>query len=218
MRISAPKRGRRGSKRLDLTDIRHVLRDTRVWAGIGVVTTPEGAESHWDTIQVDGVDADIIVDVVLHPSETPVTCRVLAGVWDIPDEGDEVAVLVPEGHIDFMPVIVGRLSSNHVPTAQGPQPGRIVIERDEVLVHDGDGGAQALANETYRSHEDTLITAIRTAFAAINTYAVAIKPVADPSNAATPALTTALTTTFQAAVTAFNAAASTYLTTVLKGK
>lgn len=205
-------------KRLDLTDMREVFRDRRVWSGLGVVTKEQGQSQHWEVVQTDGDSVDILVDVVLHPSETPIRCRLPAGVWDVPDEGDEVGVILPEGALDFMPVIVCRLSTNSVPTAQGPQPGRIVIQRDEVIVHDGSGGAERLANETYRSHEDTFFTAIRTAMAAINTYAVAIKAVADPSNAVTPALTTALTTTFQAALTSFNALADSYLTDVLKAK
>lgn len=146
MRITKPYRGRKAVKRLDLTDMREVFRDRRVWSSVGVVTIPDGESTWWEIVQHDdGSSVDVLVDVVLHPSETPVTCRLAAGIFDVPDEGDEVAVILPEGAIDFMPIIVCRLSTNSVPTAQGPQPGRIAIIRDQVVVHDGDGGAVSLA-------------------------------------------------------------------------
>jgi len=143
MRITAPKRGRRGAKRLDLTDMRDLFRDHRMWFALGIVERPDDGD---DTAIIGATDVQI--EVVLQPSLQPVTCRLPAGVWDVPDEGDEVMVGLPEGAIDFMPVIVGRLSSGHVAAVQGPQAGRIVLERDEVLVHDGNGGAVSLALKT----------------------------------------------------------------------
>ncbi len=163
----------------------------------------------------NGNTVDILVDVVLHPSETPVTARLAAGIWDVPDVGDEVAVLVPDGAIDFMPIIVARLSTNHVPTVQGPQPGRIVIERDEVIVHDGSGGAErAVMGETYRSAEDTLFTALSTFAAAISTFAATCVGPTAPQLTALQSAATAIET----AITTFENGGSTYLTTVLKAK
>lgn len=141
MRITKPKRGRRASKRLDLTDMRELFRDRRVWGAIGVVVKPNAAE-HYQAVTAP---ADVIVEVTLQPSLTPVSCRVGAGLWIIPEEGEEVAVLLPEGAVDFMPTIVAILSSDNVPTAQGPTPGRIVLHRGQVYVHDGAGGAVSLA-------------------------------------------------------------------------
>lgn len=149
MRITKPKRGRGPVKRLDLTDMRELFKDRRLWSAIGIVMAPEG-EQHWEIVQNDAGDGvDIIVEVVTQPGLETVSCRLPAGVWDVPDEGDEVAIVFPEGDRDFMPVIVARLSTNVVPTAggQGPQPGRIVIARDEVFVHDGNGGAVSLARK-----------------------------------------------------------------------
>lgn len=145
MKVTKPKRSRGPVRRLDLTDMRELFRDRRVWSGIGIVTKPEGASQHWEIVQDGASSVDVLVDVVLQPSEEPVVCRLPAGVWDVPDEGDEVGVILPDGASDFMPIIVCRLSTNSVPTTQGPQPGRIVMVRDEVLVHDGNGGAVALA-------------------------------------------------------------------------
>lgn len=148
-RISKPKRSRSGSKRLDLTDMRELFRDRRVWTAIGVVTAPDDGGAHWQVETDDGGAVDVTVEVVLHPSETPVTCRLRGGGWwEVPALGDEVAVLVPEGAIDFMPLIVARLSSNTVPTTQGPDPSRVVIvapSGGEVVIHDGEGGAEAVA-------------------------------------------------------------------------
>lgn len=144
-RITKPMRGRTPTKRLDLTDMRALFKDGRVWSGLGIVHKPDGVAQHWEVVTDDGESVDILVEVVLQPSEEQITCRLKAGLWEVPDEGDEVIVIIPEGAIDFMPIIVGRLSNNVVPTTQGPQPGRLVIVNGEVLVHDGNGGAVSLA-------------------------------------------------------------------------
>lgn len=140
-KITAPLRGRRGSKRLDITDLREVLRDRRMWSAIGIVTKPDDGE-HFE--EVEG-PADVLVEVVLQPSLVPVTCRLPAVFFTVPVVGEEVAVLIPEGQCDFMPTIIAILSTNSLPTAQGPAEGRIAIVRGEVVVHDGNGGAVSLA-------------------------------------------------------------------------
>lgn len=140
MKITAPYRGRRASKRLDLTDMRELFRDRRVWTAIGKVTVPDGEASH-----VDISTGDVIVDVVLQPSLQDVTCRLAAGMWIVPAVGEEVLVAIPEGEMSFMPTIVAILSSGSVPATQGPAENRIAIVRQEVLVHDGGGGAVSLA-------------------------------------------------------------------------
>lgn len=139
-KITAPLRGRRAVKRVDLTDLREVLRDRRMWSAIGVVTKPDDAE-HFEEITGP---SDVLVEVVLQPTLIPVTCRLPAVFWTVPDVGEEVAVLIPEGAPDFMPIIVAILSSNSLPSAQGPAAHRIAITRAEVVVHDGAGGADPL--------------------------------------------------------------------------
>jgi hypothetical protein len=162
MSARTPKRRKVGTKRLDLTDIKHALREGRAWTALGTTYKPDDAEDYWRIVprSVDeggggpatvgpGDDGppgfDLIVEVELHPSGEIVSARVPAGVWDIPDLGDEVIVAIPDGEIDFHPSIVCRLASGTVPGAQGPAPGRIVIVRNEVFVHGGEGGAVALA-------------------------------------------------------------------------
>ncbi len=87
----------------------------------------------------------------------------------------------------------------------------------------GDTYADRLA--TYLDALDTLHTLLTATFEAINVYALAIKPLADPTNAVTPTLVTALTTTWVRGVTtytsaaaAFRAARTQYLSTRIKGE
>lgn len=146
MKITAPYRGRRPTKRLDLTDMRSLFADRRVWCVIGRVVVPPGEPSHFDA------DAsDVHVEVQSQPRLQDLTCRLAAGVWTVPKVGEEVLVAIPEGEIDFMPVIMHVLSTGSVPTVQGPAEDRIAIIRDEVVVHDGSGGAGTLA-----THQDLL--------------------------------------------------------------
>lgn len=151
MRITKPKRAKSGAKRLDLSDMRELFKDRRMWTAIGVVTAPEG-EAHWHVASNDsGTAVDVIVEVVLQPSEDQVSCRLRAGMWEVPAAGEEVAVLLPKGALDFMPIIVCTLSTRSVPTVQGPQPSRIVIvvpPGGDVLVHDGAGGAEELVKRS----------------------------------------------------------------------
>lgn len=146
-RISKPLRGQRATKHLDLTDMRAALADGRQWCGVGVVVKPEDGGEHWVIV---GDNADIMVEVELQPSQEVVTARLAAGMWIVPNLGDEVAVILPAGELDFMPVIVCVLASS-VPTTQGPTPTRIVIARGpgtEVLIHDGSGGAEPLVKRS----------------------------------------------------------------------
>lgn len=144
-----PKRGRRGAKRIDLTDMRHLFKDGRVWTGLGVVVAPNN-EPHWQIVadEETGDLLDVIVEVELQPSQVLVSARLRAGMWEVPALGDEVAVIIPDGAIDFQPVIVATLSSGVVPAVQGPQPGRIVIVSGEVMIHDGNGGAEPLVRKS----------------------------------------------------------------------
>lgn len=140
MKITAPFRGRRAAKKLDLTDMKHAFRDTRLWCAIGVVSAPDDGGPHFEVL-----GDDVHVEVVLQPSLTPVTCRLTGGTWRIPALGEEVIVAIPEGAIEFMPILIAPLSSGSVPTGQGPALGRVVVEAGEVTVHDGAGGAVSLA-------------------------------------------------------------------------
>lgn len=140
MKITAPFRGRSSSKRLDTTDIKHALGidGIKMWCAIAIVEAPQG-EPHFEVLA-----DDVHVEVVTQPSLIPLTCRLAAGVWRIPDVGEEVVVLIPEGEIAFMPILIDVLSSGSVPTTQGPALSASVIARPQVLIHDGTGGANPL--------------------------------------------------------------------------
>lgn len=161
MRIDKPKRGRKAAKRIDLTDIKEALRDRRQWTALGLIVAPTDGSPHWRIESDDqGNQVDVLVEVVLQPSQEQITARLAAGMWTVPALGEEVAVIIPAGRTDFMPTIVCILSSNSVPGGgQGPDPTTIVIARGSVLIHDGNGGAQALA---YKSDVDGVINYIQT--------------------------------------------------------
>lgn len=110
-----------------------------MWISIGVVTKPADAE------RFEVLTDDVTVEVILQPSLQDVTCRLAAAIWNVPNEGEEVVVVLAEGVLDFMPVVIAVLSTGSVPTTQGPAANRIVIQRGEVIIHDGAGGAAALA-------------------------------------------------------------------------
>lgn len=146
-RIVKPKRAARGAKRIDLSPIRDALRDGRVWTGLGVVVEPSDGGPHW---KIEG--DDIMIEAVLEPERVPVSARLAAGMWIVPNVGDEVAIIVPSGELDFMPTIVCVLGQA-VPTVDGPSPTNIVIARGSVLIHDGNGGAEELVKRSeFLSH------------------------------------------------------------------
>jgi hypothetical protein len=157
MRISAPRRQRRGAMRVDLKGLRDALADTRLWASLAIVALPEGeARPHWE-IDTDesGNIRDIFVDVVLVPANIEVEAR-LSGVGtgvamiDIPALGDEVIIVFPDGRLDHAPTIVARTSGSvrSDVEAQGPAPQRLVIIAPEVLIHNGDGTAEPLVRKS----------------------------------------------------------------------
>jgi len=152
MRISAPKRRRGGAKRFDPSGLQawiEALMARKQYATLATVVAPDGG-SHYELVAGDGDTlAAILVEVETMPDRVPLTCTLAEWGWLIPDVGDEVVVIIPSGQIDFQPVIVAiRQLSIPNPTGQGPAPGRRVIVADEVLVHDGSGGAESLALKT----------------------------------------------------------------------
>lgn len=151
-KIPKTMRRRVGAKKLDLSDLRHVLRDRRAWAGMGLVIEPEDGEPHFEIVVEDGNIVDILIEVEIVPERIHVTARLSGsggqntGLWQIPQIGDEVAVLIPDGEVDFCPIIVGVLSGGQIPNGggQGPDQTTTVIVNSKVLVHDGAGGAAPL--------------------------------------------------------------------------
>lgn len=142
---------RKGAHRLDLTPLKEALKDRRQWTALAVVIVPDGESEHW-ALEYDDAGAlvDIMVDVETQPEGLELSCRLggmsSVGALTIPNVGDEVLVCIPSGRIDFAPTITAILSSNELPdpAGQGPAMGRTIIVNSEVLIHDGDGGAEPL--------------------------------------------------------------------------
>jgi hypothetical protein len=136
------KRKRGGSKRLDLAPLREILKDRRCWVCMGLVTVPDGESSHYEILTTPG-RMDVLVEVETQPEGLDLTCRLNdAAIYRIPNVGDEVAIVIPAGEFDFMPIIVTTMASGTVP--DGVAPNVTVIANGEVLIHDGAGGAVPL--------------------------------------------------------------------------
>jgi hypothetical protein len=68
-RVTKPKRGRRGAKRLDLTSIREALRTGASGRRSASWSKPEDGDSHYEIV---GDNADVMVEVELSADRIPV--------------------------------------------------------------------------------------------------------------------------------------------------
>jgi hypothetical protein len=140
------KRRRGGAKRLDLAPLKEILKDRRCWTCMGTVVVPEGESSHFEIITTDG-QQDVLVDVETQPEGLDLTARLNdAAIWRIPNVGDEVAIVIPAGELDFMPIIVATCASGTLP--DGVAENVTVIANGQVLIHDGAGGAEELVKKS----------------------------------------------------------------------
>lgn len=115
-------------------------------------------------------------------------------------------------------------SGNEIPNIMGGnftmtmQPGALLQLLDSTISNP----EATVLGETYITDESTLLNALGVFLAVFNTYALAIKPVADPTNAATPTLTagvTALTAAINTRISAITSSLSAgipYLSSHLK--
>lgn len=150
--IKRSKRNRSPRRRLDLTAMREALATGDVWVALGVVALGDSS-SHWEIYE-----DDLLVEVETVPDEELLTCRLGSlcggegvGLWSVPALGTEVVVVVPRGDYTFTPCIVATLSSGDLP--DGVAPNVTVIANGEVLIHDGDGGAEPVITKTiYDNH------------------------------------------------------------------
>jgi hypothetical protein len=119
-----PPTRRQATKRPDLSNLKHVLRDERVWCFRGKVFAPDG-QSHW-FIDTDGGERRVYVHVQAIPSGLDVTCKLATcaggagtGLWFIPRAGTNVLVDVSDGAIDGFPAIVAVEDSGGFPDRAG---------------------------------------------------------------------------------------------------
>lgn len=145
------KRGRMRGKRFDPTDLKKIVREQRNWTAFGKVIRPEGVGPNEPHFDLDGTD--LLVDVEFQPTLIDVTCRVSAGfggpqlgLWAVPPVGAEVAVVIPDGELEHGPIVVGILSTGQLP--DGVAANVVVFAGQEVLIHDGTGGAESLVRQS----------------------------------------------------------------------
>lgn len=117
MKIDKVYRPKKGARKLDLTYVKEALKDGRCWACMGLVTKGDDG-SHFEL-----TTEDVLIEVEVQPSGERVTARLGTvaggagrGVWAIPAEGTEVALLMPDGDTSFMPIVVATLTTGEVPT------------------------------------------------------------------------------------------------------
>lgn len=172
------------------------------YAVLARTVRPSATEEHYELVLVDGVLVDITVEVETIPDRVPLTCSLGTGDRWIPQLGDTVVVVLPSGQIDFVPTIVAVLPAQIPnPDGQGPALGRRILVADEVLVHDGTGGAVPLALKSDVDAVNDRVAALQSAHNG-HAHIGVTTGVGTSGTPATPANTTA----------------STVGTTVLKGK
>lgn len=150
------KRRKKAVKRLDLSAIKESLKDSRLWACLGVVKA-EGTGAYYELS-----DDDVLVEVQLQPSQTHITARLGtiggsfgAGVWAVPPEGAEVLVVFPDGDLTLAPVITCLYTSGSLPESVGPTTLVVACPASgQVLIHDGSGATHKLVTkEAFAAHK-----------------------------------------------------------------
>lgn len=126
------KRKRVRAKRLDVTDLRALVEDHRVWFFHAVVIDPDGAGQHFDLDE-----EDLFIEIETQPGQLDLTARLGSafggpgeGLWHIPPVGAEVVVALPAGRIDFQPTIVSVLSGGLLPARVSNDRTVFVTEKD----------------------------------------------------------------------------------------
>lgn len=171
MKIQKQPRKRQPARRVDLSPIKEALKDRRCWACMGLVVSGDD-DNHYE---LDGVD--LLVEVELVPSQERLTARLGTvaggpgrGVWAVPAVGTEVALIVPEGDVEFMPIIVATLSTGNV-TADLDET--IVIMNNDAgdiaIIPSGDvrlgsktANEQVIRGNSFQTKYNNLLTLLKT--------------------------------------------------------
>jgi hypothetical protein len=202
-----------------------------MWCKFGKVIKPDSATEHWKTQDLEGGGKVILVEVETMPDGCDLTCRLSSGfssgggngAWAIPRLGSIVGVAVPDGEIEFMPIVFGVLDCNAPPDGLDETLSLIVDDRTLAVrvpkfqMGDSDAGQAFIKGTDRRQHETSLTTALTTFLTAVETYAGAIAGIADPSGSATTTLTGAITT-MSTAITTYESQAQQDLSTIVFGK
>lgn len=117
-------RGKTPAKRMDVSNLKHVLRDERIWCFRGRVFAPDGG-SHW-RVDTSGGGRRVLVEVESLTTGLHVTCKLSTcaggsgtGLWFIPKAGTIVLVDISDGAIEGFPAIVGVEDSGGFPERAG---------------------------------------------------------------------------------------------------
>lgn len=208
-------------------NLRKFLADDSIHTLSGTVVKPPGEDKHYFVND----EHNLVVHVETHHHSVPVIANLSNGhgVWSVPDIGAEVLLASDMGNFEGELYVIGHYGYTNVshataPPGLSPQQHNVYVSGDINLVVGPGSKIHATTSsvtqptvmgQTYRTAEDALLTQLNTLLIAINTYVGGIKAVADPSNAATPLLVTALTV-METAIATFKSAGSSYLTTVLE--
>jgi hypothetical protein len=154
MRSTVSKRGVRGGKRLDVNQLRDLIAKIPMVTALGVVRKFPGETSHFEVNTENGSN-EILVDVEIMPSGERVQCRLgfgNEGVYKIPKEGSEVAVMLPfspqsliKDSLDFEPIIVGVLDTNA--PAELVDDNTVIVFANRVLLGDSTASELALKSD-----------------------------------------------------------------------
>ncbi len=162
--------GDRAGRSFDPSALRELLRSGATVTDIGVVTSDPEADAHYEIVDDEEHGKGILVCVRLGHGGQLVWARLGAtaggagsGVWSIPREGTEVAVLLPmaDEACPFYgadPLVVAVFSSGAAPPDGLDDGGTIVIcppSGKTVLVHDGTASdAKPLVNvQPFNDHK-----------------------------------------------------------------
>jgi hypothetical protein len=128
--------------------MRDLLRDRRVWVGIGTVMKRQDEDSHWRFAEDEnGNKVDVLVECDLHPGPIPVECRLASvgggpghGLWKVPPVGTQVVIVVQRGELEADCSIVGTLASNQAPDAALLDDDTLVLLNPKNIVVQSDTG------------------------------------------------------------------------------
>jgi hypothetical protein len=103
------KRWAKPAKHMDMTGLAEAVRDQRQWCAFGKVGKGPNGEPHFE---IDQENQEILLSVYLQPDQQWMPCLFAtaggagAVLVTIPEEGDQVAIIIPSGEIDFLPMVV----------------------------------------------------------------------------------------------------------------
>jgi len=168
------------------------MKDGRVWGEIGQVYKPDDGPHFFVDTDNEGRRRTYI-EVRTMPGGNDLTCRLATKPsWYIPDPGEIVAVLVPDGQIDHCPLVVGITDSGEADSDISEDRTLVATDKDYVIkapsIKLGSVGVsqKAVLGDAQKDALSTFVDAL-------NVYALGIKTIADPTNTFTPALTAAIT-------------------------